>query len=744
MLKLSSQENGHNHIVYLRETVEPESILSTGEGIIGYTSEDQGHQHEVWYSPERAEVDPATGQEVITPSRIYLQEVDGHVHDIEMDYLQVDPSKRDNKEIKNEDKELERLQEYLKIAFQSWENDESYYRPQGYEAEDLYYGGELQWPTEVRKILQDEQRPMLTFNTIKSKVNNIIGMFSANPLMPKIKPTEGSDARLADIYNALNAHLFAKCDFPSVQKEVFSDQVITGRGNIDLKIDTTLNPEGDPMIRHNEWDQVTYMPHNKKDLSDCEGLCQWEWVTKDYLKMIAPESKKEEVEQLATSTQIDTSSYPYGGNAFKFNNIDNKTFKLMHVTRKEYKKRTVLYNANDNYYLDGHEGAIPSWLLDAKDQKRILTIPGFEKSEKTVTEYWVGTIGANILFYDRLSEFNGYLTIPAYATKRKQRIKGEVADLKDPQFEKNKRQTQFIENLMKMGSDVVYYDKETFQGDPMKLEDFKRNRNRPGAVIEVDDVSKVPVEKSPPRFPTELLSLAQLMDRDMDMISGFNNEGISGLRNASSTPLFRERRQAALMSIEYLFSNFNILLRQMALRLIEMYKVLYTPERVWRILENHNVKLVADGGQGLMVNGVPFINYNYEAIQDIWENTDQLRYDIAIDYSSYSTTKADDDFTTFATLGQQGVPGITAEFLLQLKTDLNPEVKEKLLQIAQQSQQQQAQMAQAAGQMEIQKVQIGQEGQNQRLMAQLQNDNAQFAANLALEQEKIDKSSAQS
>jgi hypothetical protein len=289
MLKLSSQENGHNHIVYLRETVEPESILSTGEGIIGYTSEDQGHQHEVWYSPERAEVDPATGQEVITPSRIYLQEVDGHVHDIEMDYLQVDPSKRDNKEIKNEDKELERLQEYLKIAFQSWENDESYYRPQGYEAEDLYYGGELQWPAEVRKILQDEQRPMLTFNTIKSKVNNIIGMFSANPLMPKIKPTEGSDARLADIYNALNAHLFAKCDFPSVQKEVFTDQVITGRGNIDLKIDTTLNPEGDPMIRHNEWDQVTYMPHNKKDLSDCEGLCQWEWVTKDYLKMIAPD-----------------------------------------------------------------------------------------------------------------------------------------------------------------------------------------------------------------------------------------------------------------------------------------------------------------------------------------------------------------------------------------------------------------------------------------------------------------------
>ncbi len=115
MLKLSSEENGHNHIIYLRETVEPESVLSSGEGIIGYTSEDQGHQHEVWYSPERAEVDPATGQQIVTPSRMYLQEVDGHVHDIEMDYLQVDPSKRNNKEIKNEDKELERLQEYLKI-----------------------------------------------------------------------------------------------------------------------------------------------------------------------------------------------------------------------------------------------------------------------------------------------------------------------------------------------------------------------------------------------------------------------------------------------------------------------------------------------------------------------------------------------------------------------------------------------------------------------------------------------------
>ena len=58
MLKLSSEENGHNHIIYLRETVEPESVLSSGEGIIGYTSEDQGHQHEV-YDPQCLRVQPA-------------------------------------------------------------------------------------------------------------------------------------------------------------------------------------------------------------------------------------------------------------------------------------------------------------------------------------------------------------------------------------------------------------------------------------------------------------------------------------------------------------------------------------------------------------------------------------------------------------------------------------------------------------------------------------------------------------
>lgn len=738
MLKLSTEVEGHNHIVYLRPTIDPESIRATGEGIIGMTSEDMDHQHEIWYSPEMVNIDPETGQEVVTPARIYMQEVFGHTHEIEMEYLQLDPARREKRD-KDVDKEAERLQEYLRIAYRSWDNDESSYRPQGREAERLYYGLEEQWPEEIRKKLQDEARPMLTFNMIKPKINNIIGMFAANPLMPKIKPTEGSDARLADIYNALNAHTFAKCDFPAVQREVFSDQVITGRGNIDIKIDTSINPEGDPMIRHAQWDQVTYMPHNNKDLSDCEGMCQWEWVTKDFLKMIAPAHKREEVEQLATSSYIDNLAYPYGGsNAFAFNNIDNKTLKLMHVTRKEYKSRSVIFNPVDNYYLDGQEGSIPSWLLDAKTQKRILSIPDFEKAERIVTEYWVGTIGANILLYDRLSEFNGYLTIPSYATKRKGRIKGEVIDLKDPQFEKNKRQSLFIENLQKFAANVIITDRETFGGDEQLKNDFLSNRSRPGAVLEVEDINRVK-ELGPPRFPTELLTLSQLMGRDMDIISGFNNEGISGLRNATSTPLFRERRQAALMSLEYLFSNFNILLRQTALRLIEMYRALYTPDRVWRILENHNVKLIAEGGRGLMVNGIPFINYDYQAIKDIWDNNDQLRYDIAIDYSSYSTTKADDDFTTFATLGQQGVPGITAETLFELKTDLNPEVKERLIQIAQQAAQQQAQISQSAGQMEIQKVQIGQQGQNQRLMAQLQNDNAQFAANLALEQEKLDK-----
>ena len=719
---------GHDHILYIRNKVEPESITENGDSIIGYTSanEDDGHQHEIWYNPgsmgEKVP-NPDTGEPMVIPERYFIQEVNGHTHDILDEYLSIPTNKREKQSDNYEDIK----EKYLKIAAKAYDNDASYYHPDAEKAEEMVFGGQYQWDQNALKILREQNRPALSFNILKNKINTLAGFFRSDPMVPKVKPTEASDGKLSDVYNALITHTLAACDYRAIQSEVVTDMLITGRGNINIGIDTKHGIEyGDPMIDHQEWEQVNYMPHLKKDLSDCEGVVKWRWVTKDYLLRIAPESKKKDIEAM-NGSNVMPSLFPYQQNNNQpFLLFDNKTvgeekYRLMDITRREYRDRLVIFNAADEYYLDGEDGSIESWLLDAKTRKRILSIPGFSKDTRRVTEYWVGTFGANIMLYDRLSEFDGYMTLPCYATKRRGRIKGEVYDLMDPQNELNKRTTLYIEALMKMSAPVTYYDDETFK-DKRDENNFKKLRATPGSVIKVSSKNNIPEDKSSPRFPSELLQIAQFSEKLTDLIAGFNPEGISGARGVQSTPLFRERRNAALANIQYLFDNYNIMLRQLGFRLIEMYRILYTPERIYRILENHTNEMRMRNNDQFTIAGVPFQNYSVDAIKQIWENTDALKYDVVVDYGAYHTTKSEEDFAVFAQLAQQGVPGITADFLLQLRPDIDDSLKQRLLMAAQQGQQMQAQLEQQKQNVEIEKTNIAQQGQNIRQQQEFEHE----------------------
>ena len=763
MLKLTSNdindgvenEDGHRHIVYIRNKVEPSSILKTGDrkghGIIGMTSKVNGHSHEVWVAPSRFVIDPKTGKPAIdpmtgspqmTPETYYIGEnsKNGHTHNIEMEYLQLNPVKRERIEHDNVgDDDESRVSDYLKVAIDSYSYDNLFYLDQAEKSEALYRGGDHQWPDEALSKLKARGAPALSFNLIKSKINSLTGIFGSRPTSPKCKPTETSDSGVVDIINTLNSHVLSRNNYPQLQREINSDQIIGGRGNLSIKLDTSVNPEGDILLTKSEWDQVTYMPHNKLDLSDCEGVCEWEWVSKDYLKMVVPDDKLDLIEGLEPSQNMITHINTVVPNIanFKFNDIQSKTYKLMTVTKKEYRKRTVIFNPDDKYYLDGSEGTLPSWLLDSKIKKEILTIPGFEKVERTITEYWVGKMVGDILFSDRLSELNGFSVIPCYATKRKHFVKGEVFDLQDAQFETNKRISTLVDCMGRFASIPVVYDSNTFDSDKQRR-DYMNNRSKPGSALQVSNQDKPPKIEEAPRFPTELLSVTEYMGKMGDIISGFNSEGISGVRNAQSTPLYRERRQSALSSVDYIFSNFDVMQREMAFRLIEMYKAFYTPERVWRILENQNAKLLKEGAGGVMINGLPFQRVSYKYIKDIWDNCDIIRYDIAISYSDFNTTKAEDDLAMAISMANQGVPGVNGEWILEFMTDLTEEQRARLRAIANSEQNRQAQMASQAGQLELQKVQLGIQGQAQRQQAQIEVDKVNKMVDTKMSEDKIE------
>ena len=726
-IKSTTEENGHRHISYIREQPDPDT------GIIGLTSEVNGHAHNILFIPEKVQVDPATGAQIIIPSRLEVEENNGHNHDLLKDYIRINPELRD-KTPKGDPEQYERLNEYMGVAASAYDQDNEAFYPNGEEAEKLFFGGDEQWPEHIRAQLDEAGRPYLTFNIIKGKVNDLAGFFSANPISLRFKPTEGSDARVSDIANATISHILESNDYGALHDDLRIDQILSGRGHLELAISTEKNPEGDIILTKPEWNSVAYLPHSKKDLSDCQGMVAWTYVTKDYLKMVIGEENKSaqsKIDELSSGWPKHTgSSLPY------YKDID-KTFLYMRVTRKEYKKRSVIFNSADVYFLDGQENRLASWLLPPSERKAILSIPGFEEKKIDVSEFWVGTIGGNVLLADQLSEFNGFCTIPFYATKRGMRVKGEVVpDLVGPQHETNKRLSAAIENITKFGSNVVIHTPEAFGGNEKMKRDFKSGRARPGSLLEVADLSEIKEETSAP-FPSDFTQWVATMERQLDLISGFNAEGISGTRGAQSTPLFKERRAAALDGLSYLDRNFKIGLRLLGLRILEAIRNFYTPDRIYRILEDHHYKLSQDNGPGLTIGGQSFNMVDKEAVQDIFDNSELAKLDVVIDFTNYSTTKAEADFQQWAALASQGVSGIDGDFLLKLRTDLPPAQKESLFESVNRQSQMAAQAESVKYDTELQKTQIGQQGQNERQAKQLQADTAAKMADLALEQEKI-------
>lgn len=674
--KDKKKNNKHTHIVYVSDKIE--NVDDSGNGVIGYTSTDNGHAHEIMYiAPQPPQIDQMTGQVVqeATPEKyIVMPNKDGHMHEIG-DFLSIPDDKLEKKT--NKDEQKKRLEEYKELFVAASKDDESFIE-HAREDEKMYFGD--QWDPAIKRQMAEDNRPAHVFNKIEPYINTLIGIEIQNGTMPKVMPNEKGDGIIADILNGLNHYFFEKNDYSDVRNEVFEDLCVVGRGNYSIKIDYTSDIEGDIKISHAPWDSVSYTQHIKKDASDAEAVCSSEWVSTNQIKLFAPETKIEEIEKNAQNHSEFSSNHPIHPNQHMIEK-HSKRVKLCSVQKRESDVISVIANIEDNYFLDGMDGRIPGWLVDAKTQKRILTIPGFIKFKKPVEEIWHGLYAGDVLLFDRRSIFSDFSYIPAYAKKRKYDVKGKVRDLIDPQQELNKSRSVISELSTKLSASGYIYDDSTFEDEGQEAE-FIEQRSRPGYAVKCADARQnPPLVQSPVPLPTDLMALSEQSKRDIEDISGINPE-LLGIGNSSSAVLYQERRNSALVGNEYLFQGLSRADKALTKRLMEAYAYILTPNKVYKILESSDKKMRASG-ESLKLGGITFDKYSENEICKLWQSADVQQYDVAIGFGDNSPTKKAADLTMWLDLAKQGVQGINGEFLLSM-SDVPPDQKAALQELTQQ------------------------------------------------------------
>jgi len=654
----------HKHVVYLND-----------ENGFGACAVAEGHAHRITYTPpQEAQTDPETGEEVaaaVPGGWVIEPALDGHTHDGFEEYV---------KEQKRSEEGSEKILSDVLTLFKEAHLNESESIEKGCESHDFRAG--CQWEHGLKTQLESQKRAALTINFTAKYVNEILGHEIQNRTDIRYLPTEDGDQRVADMLNVLVKHITNQCYYDREKTKVFLDEVVAGRGLFNIYVDFSRDLRGEIKIEGYPFKQFRAGYHEKEDLSDCEHIHKDRMFSIGKIKQLWPD-KAEEVEakyqDLKSLAEFSNTGKVYADDAYrhpdanrtwpitigdyKLVDIARKEFRVIETWRKQYIEIPVVVNTNEDFYFNAH-----GWRK--ADLDSISTMPGFIVIKRPGTKMRITKVAGGVVLDDQPEAdlpVDDFFVVPVYCNKFENKFWGKVEDVKDAQREVNKRHSQAVDIGNRMVSSLWFYTKSMFPDE--NPHPFQTNSSTPGAMIEVEDESRLPQQSQNAQFPRELVELMQIGSQH---ISELMNISIAPRgANTSASALLQEQK-IRLTGNEYLFdamSHAQVKVGRILIKLIQKY---YTADRIYRILNNANNK------QKLELGGQPFEEFTEDDIMYLLETSDLEHYDVEIGESPNSPSARLTTYTILSDLTQRGV-GIPPEATIKF-ADIPDAQKNEIIQ----------------------------------------------------------------
>jgi len=523
------------------------------------------------------------------------------------------------------------------------------------------------WNAADMAALKEKKLPMLNINLIKKNVDTIIGLQRQNRTSLRLLPIDKEDELLADILTPVLQWNMSQKMSEFAISDAYKDAVIGGLGWLDCHL--SYNDDlisGDIIVKHESPFNIFIDPYIRtRDLEDCDYIIRRKLVSRDKLKAMYPDFKKD-IENI-NFEKLDSNSKDI------LSPHDRK--QKLYVTEfwyRENEKRQVIINTQNP------EDQI-IWREDIGKLKAILA----QSQTLTSIEKTTSEIKLAIIIQDDLIIYNGpspyshkyYPLIPVFGfwdisyDTWEDKCQGIVDVLKDPQREKNKRRSNIMYAINTMPFAGWLAEKGA-------VDDVNVLKNAGGMAKYIEVNSNRRLEQiQPPQMPAGLFQLEQMFSNDIREV-GMNPDllGMIG-KTQDSGKTIQLRQMQGIAGITELTDNLSYSTRHLAIVQTDYILNNYTPDKMQRII-----------GAGL------------EVPPDINDRKDSFRYDVHVDEVSQSPTHRFQTFTQLMEAQQYGIP-IPLESLVEYM-DLPSEEKAKIIQNYQnQMQQQQAMQMQEQGQM---------------------------------------------
>ena len=536
------------------------------------------------------------------------------------------------------------------------------------------------------------RRKQFYFNRIRRVCNLITGYQRRNRKSTIASPVGHEDDKAASQWSKLLFHTLKQADADDMISEAFENgSVTTGMSLLNTWINYSQDPHsGDIRLDHVPYNSFLIDPYfRKKDLSDCNFIWRRQWLSKEAVKSLIPESEAGFVDSLSARGNRD-GKFQFMAEAYNYGMQDLLSYD--EYWYRAMREATFLY--------DPKFGMTKEWKGDKKNLDAYLArFPQLTTMKAMVPTVKLAVVveghtvyhGPNPLRIDKYPfiPFIGYYepNLPYFPW----RVQGVVRNLRDSQFLYNRRKVIELDILESQVNSGFKY-KPTSLVNPRDI--FLEGQGKGIPLKEEADMNDVQ-EIQPAQIPPSMLQLSELLGREIQEISGVNEELLGSADDDKAGILSMLRQGAGLTTLQVLFDQLDASQKLVGEITLDLIRENYSLGKIARILG--------------------------EIPEDEFKEKLWLNYDVRIEEGVNTTTQRQMQFAQLLHLHEAGIPGLMPSIVRAATL----QDKEEVIQSVQQQEQQQAQMQQMQLQTQMALVQ-----------AQTQNFQGQAVANYGLGKER--------
>lgn len=555
-----------------------------------------------------------------------------------------------------------------------------------------FYVGEQSALASYNGYMPINQRKQFFFNRVRRAVDMVSGYQRKNRKTTVVVPVENASQAAADDFTKALLWNDAQEGVLETISDCFQSTLCTGMSLMRCWLDF----RSDPVSGNLKVDKVNYNdfiidPYFRKpDLSDCNGIIIRNNITALQALSLFP-GREDEILSLNQGDTKDgkfilqPENRSYGPKNYL--NYDEFYY-------RDFRKATMLIDTQTGETLEwrGNDGDALKYYLQQFPQ--IIA----EESE-------IPTISCDIFIQDRVM-YHGphplgidrYGIVPVLGYYHPEisdfvwRCQGMVRGMRDAQALYNRRKVIELDILESQINSGFKY-KENALVNPSDV--FLNGQGKGLALkasAQMTDVEQI----LPPQIPQSMIALSESLAREVQEISGVNEELLGSATDDKVGILAQLRQGAGLVLLQRLFDQLDYAQKLLGSIRLEVIQNNFTPGKMANILQHDPSE--------------QFYNKNFG------------RFDCVIEEGMYTSTQKQMQFAQMLQLKEAGVP-ISDQDLLEASTFQN---KDEIIERMQKQQEQQQQMAQQQQQAELQLSQAN---------ARLLEANAKAAEGIGIEKQ---------